>query len=208
MPPYHKNKFLLLFILFWLIWCSPSFAQVETLTDQEYRQEARTYMINPCFEEAGRLMIKAMDIEKQQLTGVEFLRVITSGNFEKLEKGVLDTALEKIEGLSKNERMVWYKVGTRVCVKAFKEMMLNNEVFSDMTQSIQSSKPEDALDFSINEKPSNSNKNISARVKQDAIKTCKESLQILGSKMSYGMLNACIEQELQAYQEFQRNYGE
>ena len=208
MPLYHKNKFLLLFILFWLIWCSPSFAQVETLTDQEYRQEAQTYMTNPCFEEVGRVMIKAMGIEKQQLTGVEFLRVIISDKFEELEKGVIDTSLEKIEGMSKNERMVWYKVGTRVCVKAFKESMLDNEIFSDMTQSIKSLEPKNELDFSLNEKPSNSNKNISARAKQQAIKTCKESLQILGSKMSYGMLNACIEQELQAYQEFQRNYGE
>ena len=165
--------------------------------------------MNPCFEKAGRIMIKAMNLEEQQVTGVELLRVLISGKFEELEKGVIDTSLEKIEGRPKNERMVWYKVGTRFCVKAFQEVMLkNNEIFPDMTQSIKSSKPENTLDFSINENPSNSDKSISAHVKQQAIKTCKESLQILGSKMSYGILNACIKQELQAYQEFQRNYGE
>ena len=211
MPSYYKNKFLLLFILFWLIGCSPSFAQVETLTDQEYRQEIRTSMTNPCFEKAGNLMKKSMNLDGQQVTGVELFRVfVPSNKLEELEKGMIEKSLEHTKGMSKNERMVWYTVVTQVCVEAFTESILKDDefmkMFSGKTHSPQSSKPQAEQDFSITETlaPSES---VSNYAKQQAVKTCKETLQILG-KISYHVLNACIKQELQAYQEFQQSYGE
>ena len=79
---------------------------------------------------------------------------------------------------------------------------------SNVTSSIQPVEPEDEPLSLPNEKPSDSSESVSAQAKQQAIKTCKESMQILGGEMSYRFLNACIEQEMQAYQEFQRNYGD
>ena len=205
----NKQKFTLLFLIVisWLIWCSPSFAQTKMLTDEEYRQEARTYLVIPCLEEVGRMMIKDMDLGEQQITGVEFFRVVASDKSKEIENGLIDFALEQTKGKPKSERMLWYKVGTRFCVKAWKEKMLEDELIPEMTQSIQKPlKSENKPDNSIKEKQSNSDTSVSAQAKRNAVKTCKNSLQILGD-IPWFILNACIQQELQAYQEFQRNYG-
>ena len=208
MPLYHKTRLLLLVTISWLLWCSPSFAQLEALSNEEYRQEARTYLVTPCLEEVGRVMIKAAEIEAQQLKGVDFFRVVFSGHFEEMENGLIDVALEKTEDMPKNERMLWYKVGTRFCVKGIKEKLLEDEPIPEMTQSIQKSlESKNEPDNSIREQQSNSDTSVSAQAKRSAVKTCKNSLQVLGD-IPWFILNACIQQELQAYQEFQRNYGD
>ena len=199
-------------LLFWLIWCSPSFAQVETLADQEHRQEIRTSLFIPCLEKTGRLTKKAMNLDEQQVTGVELLRVfVPSNKLEELEKLMIEKSLEHTKGMPKNERMVWYTVVTQVCVEAFKERIFKNDKFSKifpgMAQSPQSSKPQVEQNFSLPETPSHSSESVSHSAKQQAVKTCKESLQVLG-QIPYYILNTCIEQELKAYQKFQQSYGE
>ena len=184
------------------------FAQPEALSDEEYRQEARTYLAIPCFEKVGRAMIKTMDLEEPQLTGIDFFRVAASDHFEKIENELIDFALEETSGKPKSERMLWYKVGTLYCMKAWKEKMLEKGMIPEMTQSIQKSlESENEPDNSISEEQPNSDTSVSAQAKRNAVKTCKNSLQVLGD-IPWFILNACIQQELQAYQEFQRNYGD
>lgn len=209
MPHYHKPGLLLLVTISWLLWCGSSFAQVEMLSDEEYRQEARTYMLNPCFEEAGQTMIKSMDLEGQQLSGAELFRVLAldKSKSKEAENELIDNVLEKVTGKPKNERMIWYKAGASVCVKAFKNVALKNGFFPGMTKSLNTLEPKHEPDDSINEKPSHSDTHVSAQTKRDVVKRCKESVQRVGSSMRYSMLNTCIESELEAYQEFQRNYG-
>ena len=208
MKLYPRVGLLIGVIFSWLFWCSLSFAQVEILSDEEHRQEAQTYVITPCFEEVGQAAIKAMKINDQQLTGAEFLRVMSSGESKKIENKLIEKLLEDTKNKPKTDRMIWYKIATSVCVNAWKEKLLDNEFFSAMTPSTKSLKPKDEPLSLTNKKSSNSSDSVSDQAKQQAIKTCKESLQILGSDVPYTYLNFCIERELQAYQEFQRNYGD
>ena len=181
-----------------------SYAQVETLSEEEYRQEVQTYMTTPCFEEVGDILKKAMDLEEESYTGIELLRIMNAEGLEEIENEMTDFVLKNVKGESnKNKRILYYKMGKSQCIKGMKKNIHNDE--SSVTQSTE---PEDEQDYSIKEKPSGSSENISAQAKQQALKTCKESMQMLGGEMSYRMLNVCIEQELQAYQEFQRNYGD
>lgn len=208
MPLYHKTGLLLLVTIFWLLWCSPSFAQTDALSEEEYRQEARTYMVTPCLEEVGQIMIKGMDIEEPLVTGFEFFRVVASDEYERIENELIGVALEKAKDKPKNERMFWYKVSISFCVKAWEKRMRDRDLLPEMTQSTQKSlDPKDEPDEVIKEQQSNSDARVSAQAKRNAVQTCKNSLQILGD-IPWFILNACIQQELQAYQEFQRNYGD
>lgn len=184
------------------------FAQTETLSDEEHRQEIQTYLITPCFEEVGRSSIKSMKINDQQLTGIEFLRVMSSGKSKETENTLIEHALEDTKNKSKTDRMVWYKIATSVCVNAWKEKLRDIGFLSGLTPSTKSFKSKDESLSLPNEKPSDFSESVSAQAKQQALKTCKESMQLLGGEVSYRMLNACIEQEMQAYLEFQRNYGD
>lgn len=187
---------------------SISFAQVETLSDEEYRQEVQTHMTVPCFEKAGRFVIQEMNLEEEQLTGVEFLRILNADHIDEIENKLIDQIMDNIKGKPKSERMIWYKIGDRICVNAWKEEILKDGILSKLMQSTKSLKePVKQPDYPINKKQPNSDKSISDQAKEQALKTCNESMQLIGGEVSYRMLNACVEQELQAYQEFQRNYG-
>ena len=195
-------------VVFGLTWCHPGFAQTQTLTDEEYRQEIQTYLTTPCLEETGNIMKKTMkNLEQVPLTGIKLLRYIDPKGLEKLENKMTDSFLEKVKSEpNKDKRILLYKLGSLYCIDGMKENMPND--VSSVTQSMQPAKPKDEPLSLSNEKPSNSSESVSDQAKQQAIKTCKESLQILGSNVPYTYLNACIERELQAYQEFQRNYGD
>ena len=178
-----------------------SFAQTETLTDEEYRQEAQTYMTTPCFEKAGHIMKETMDLKEIPLTGMKLLRFMNAEGLKELENEMIGHVLKNVKGEPKDNRMLWYKMGANKCL----EGMTNNihKKTSNQTQDT-----EDQLDSSISKKQSDSSDSVSDQAKQQAIKTCKESLQILGSNIPFSYLNFCIERELQAYQEFQQNYGD
>ena len=203
------------YLILWITLASPffilhavSFAQTDTLTDEEYRQEIQTYLTTPCFEEMGNIMKKTMkNLKPVPLTGVKLLRYIDPEGLEKLENKMTDSFLKNIKGESnKDKRILLYKLGSLYCIDGMKENMSND--VSSATQSMQTVKPKNKLAPSISKKPSNSSESVSDQAKQKALKICKESMQILGGEMSYRFLNACIEQEMQAYQEFQRNYGD
>ena len=88
---YQRTGLLVGVIFSWLFWCSSGLAQVETLSEEEYRQEIQTYLTTPCFEEVGNIMKKTMkNLKPVPLTGVKLLRFIDPEGFEKLENKLTD----------------------------------------------------------------------------------------------------------------------
>ncbi len=188
-----------------VLW-TPTISQADTLSDEQYRQEAKTHMIDPCLEEVFVYLAKTAELEGR-VTANELMQIVGKDAFGPHTKKLANHYIQVVKGKPENERMIWYRIGLGMCVKAGKNAFRDENPIAQAFGMAESTPPSDDRQDNSVGMLAEEDSDIPDQAKQDAIKTCKDSERVLGTKMSWFMLNACVKHELESYREFQRNYG-
>lgn len=187
-------------------------SESDILSDEEFAQEIEEFVCMPCiktfWEGARKFAPKLAHFTDHEIELLIKNAIQQNGDLQTFRQALEKSVIERqpnIKSLPEESRKLFYKLERLGCTEHMKKIVAKEEQEQDESPSLTGSTPI---------APTPPSDSVPAHIREKALRNCKQQYEALdsiagtGMGSSWTMLKLCVDGEIRAYKEFQREYGQ